>query len=215
MTQPSRKPLERILGNNEESVAFSLADRTMSFLNRTGLLSWLQLKHDFVPRAVQTSITNAQANTLTVVGTGVDTLVPPTTGTLPGPNSGYYQVTGFTLGPQSTNAGFTLVNDALVMPDSGYYLADGWLNFRHSSNSSTVAVIFGIEKASNPGVITFTPRPTALNVPNNSRLGLLSGGGPIPGVEPGDKITVWVASDNSGTITIPNASLRVWKHSDL
>lgn len=214
MTQPSRKPMSRILGTTIESVAFSLADRTMTFVDRVGLLSWLQLKHDFKPLACQTVITTDETNSYSVTGTGVDTLIPPVSGPVAGPNGGYYKTVGYTLSSESLAAGFTVVDDAIVFPESGYYLADGWLNFRHSSNSSTVSVIFGVEKANNPGTVFYSARPTAMNTPNNNRLGLLSGGGALGGVEPGDKLTIWIASDNTGTVIVPNASLRVWKHSD-
>lgn len=203
MTQPSRKPLDRILGNNEESVAFSLADRTMGFLNKAGLLSWLNLFFQFKPQACNINITNNETNTYVVTGTGTDQLVPPT---------GYVQIGGFSLGSGTSNHDFVLNNgNELVLPDDGYYDIDGWLNFRHSTNSSTAAVVFRFEDPQ--GGIVFSQRPTGENVPNNGRLGLITGGGSSQ-FTAGTKVTFWIASDNSGTITIPNSTVRVFKYAD-
>lgn len=205
MTEPSRKPLERILGHNEEAVAFSSSNRNASWLNKTGLLSWLNLFFQFKPQACNITVTNNETNTYTVTGTGTDQLVPPT---------GYVQIGNFSLTVGSTNHDFVLNSgNELVVPDAGYYDIDGWLNFRHSTNGSTVAAVFGFDFPSNPGVIVYSPRPTGLNVPNNGRLGIVSGGGSAQ-LEAGTKVSVWIASDNSGTVTIPNANLRIKKYTD-
>lgn len=205
MVDSSRKPMDRVLGNNEESVAFSLADRTMGFLNKSGLTSWLNLFFQFKPQATTISITNDESNSFAVTGTGTDQLVPPT---------GYIPLTGFTMASGSTGNDFVYTaQDELVVPDDGYYDIDGWMSFRHTVNNSTVAVIFGFEFASDPGNIVYSPRPTAMETPRNDRLGLLSGGGAAQ-LSTGDKITVWIASNNSGTVTCPNATLRIKKYTD-
>lgn len=205
MTAPSRKPLDRILGNNEESIAFSAANRAASWLNKTGLLTWLNLFFQFKPQSCNINITNNEANTYAVTGTGTDQLVPP---------AGYVQLGGFTLGAGNTGHDFVLnAGNELIVPDAGYYDIDGWLNFRHTTINSTAAAVFGFDFPSNPGVIVYSPRPTGENVPNNGRLGIVSGGGSSQ-LEAGTKLTVWVASDNTGTLTVPNATLRIKKYTD-
>lgn len=205
MSLPSRKPLDRILGNNTEALAFSNGSRLAAWLDKAGVLNWLNLYFQFKPQAINMNVTNDESNTYPVTGTGTDILLPPT---------GYVKISGFTIGSGSTGNDFVLENGSdLVVPDNGYYDVDGWMNFRHTSNNATVSAVFGVEKASNPGTIIYSPRPTAFNTPNGDRLGLLSGGGSLQ-LEAGDKLTVWVAADKTGTVICPNATLRIKKYTD-
>lgn len=144
----------------------------------------------------QMSVTNNESNTVSVTGTGTDTLVPPT---------GYVKITGFS--QEVAIGGVTVVNDEFVIPSDGWYQGDGWATFRHSQNNSTVALVFGITPSG--GSLVFSPRPTANKNPNLAELGNIAGGG-IFYATAGTTLGVYCASDNTGDVTIPNASLRLW-----
>lgn len=146
-------------------------------------------------RLSQFSITNNYANTYAVTGTGDDKLIPT--------DGGYVKLGGFS--EIFKGGGITLENDdEIVLPVDGVYRLDGWLNFRHSTNNSVSAVVFGITL---PGQSTvLSDRPTPESSPNGNRPHAIAGdgGGYFPA---GTKVSVWIASDTSGTLTVPNATL--------
>lgn len=202
----NRKPTTDLLGTDFEALSFSDGLYNVLWRTKQQVLDWLALFFNFKPQATNVTITKNELNTFSVTGTGDDTLDPD--------DGGYIQVTGFTLESGVANNDFTYSEpDGLVVPDDGYYDIDGWMNFRHTINNSTVGIVFGFEFAADPGTIVYSPRPTALNTPNGNRLGLVSGGGNAQ-LSAGDKVTVWIASDTTGTITCPNANLRIKKYND-
>lgn len=151
------------------------------------------------------AVTQDEANTIAVTGTGSDQLPPPaapvTAG--PGPFNGFYKVAGFSLERAKE---ITFASNELTLPSDGTYTVNiGWAAFRHSTNQSTVGFVLGIERA---GQIIFSQRPTSSKVPNGGDLENIAGGGTLDALA-GDKLSVWLASDNTGTVTVPNANLTV------
>jgi len=145
----------------------------------------------------QMSITNNQANTFAMTGTGIDTLVPPT---------GYSKITGFV--KEVGKGGFDVSASAFIIPEDGWYQADGWCSFRHSANNSTVAIVFGITPPGGP--LAYSPRPTPAKVPNVEDIGLIAGGGTFY-AKKGTLVDARAATNNTGTVTIPNATIRIWQ----
>lgn len=149
------------------------------------------------------AITQQPSNSVTLVGTGASALNPPETPqpTIGGSYAGYQKLPGFQLERAS---GFGLSDSGLVASVAGTYIVSvGWGTFEHSQNSSTVAFVLAIERA---GTLTFSQRPTGHRVANLGDPSNISGGGTLE-LEAGDVISVWLASDKSGTVTVPNANL--------
>lgn len=159
-------------------------------LIKRALKNWFDLQKTFG----QFVITNQPTNTVTVIGTGSDTLVPPT---------GYVPIPG--LVKDFAFNGLESVNGGIQISQPGYYRLDGWLSCKTTAGTAAIAVVFAITRN---GVTSYTPRPTPAEVPGANELGLVSGGGFFAGQE-GDVVTAHIASSNSGTITIPNANLRI------
>ncbi len=151
------------------------------------------------------AITQNEANTVTVAA-AVDDTLPPPVGAVPvgpGPFDGYVKVSGYTLERAKE---IVVSGDEMTMPNDGVYVANvGWATFRHSQNSATVGFAFAFERG---GELFFTQRPTTGRVPNIGDPGNVAGGGSFDAIE-GDKLSVWVASDKAGTVTIPNSNVTV------
>jgi len=148
-------------------------------------------------------ITQDETNTVTVVGTGSDLLYPPSAPVAAGsgPFDGFYKVGGFVLDIAKE---ITFANDTLTLHNDGVFSGYiGWANFRHTANGSTVGFVFGVERA---GQLIFSQRPTSAKAPNLGDLVNVSGGGVINGLA-NDILSLWVASDTDGTITIPNGNI--------
>ena len=195
-----RQPITSMYDPNGEGVATVNTDGSVDNKDYDTVKANLGLVNDYLPRISQTTINNDETNTYAVTGTGIDTLVPPT---------GYIKISGFSQSLVSGGITFDEINQEIILPVDGVYNAEGWLNFRHSANTATSSVVFGIEFPENPGVIAYSPRPTAQRNSSQNKLTLISGGGTLEATA-GTKLSVWIASDTSGTITVPNANLRVW-----
>lgn len=153
-------------------------------------------------------ITQDEDNPITVVGTGSDQLVPPSTPQDPdtGNFSGYEKVTSWVL---ERSEGVTFADGELTILTKGIYKASiGWGNFRHTQNNATVGFVFGIERG---GLISFSQRPTSSKVPNLGDIGNISGGGTFE-AEAGDKLSVWLASNISGDVKVINANVSIFIH---
>ena len=121
----------------------------------------------------------------------------------PGPFGGYYKVDAYVLdGPLKE---ISVIDATIVLPVDGIYTISEWVAFRHSANGATVGFALGIERA---GQILFGLRPISSSQANNNKLTLSSAGGTFSGVA-GDKLSVWVATDTAGTITVGNSGLAV------
>lgn len=145
-------------------------------------------------------------NTISVLAhpSGNDTMNPPAAPVVagPGPFGGYYKVTGFAqVGPIK---GFTFANDELIIPEDGVYvLPVAWANFRHSANNTTVSLLLGVER---DGMIIFSPRPVGNAQASQNKLSNTAGNGQSL-VKAGDKLSVWLASDAAGDVTVGNMNV--------
>ena len=154
------------------------------------------------------SDTNPQ-NTIAVVAHpgGTDVLNPPAS--LPSGSTsggGYYKVGGWAL--EGESKGFTFASDALITTNGGlFHIPVGWGGFRHSQNGATTAFVLGIDDGVS---VNFSPRPTSEKQANLNDLSNVSGGGQTR-LGAGNSLSVWVASDATGTITLGNANVTISK----
>lgn len=149
------------------------------------------------------AVTQDEANTYNLVGTGSDVLPPPSTAQPPvgGSYNGYTKVGGFVVERASN---LIVMNSEIEITRTGTYIVSvGWGTFRHSQNNSAVAFVLGIER---DGLVVFSQRPTGHRVANGSQISNVSGGGSLD-AQAGDRLSVWVATDVSGSITISNANV--------
>lgn len=146
------------------------------------------------------SVTTNEANTVTIgagQATASDTLLPITY------NTTYFEIPGFS-GNISNGVVYDAANGGLRVTAPGDYQASGWASVRHSANTSTVGIVFGVKRGGT--VIAVSPRPTPARIPNGGDLGLISGEG-LLNLQANDVIVPLVGSDNQGTVTINNATI--------
>ena len=149
---------------------------------------------------------------------GTDTMNPPSvpvlhTGQLE--DQGLYRVEMYE--PSLLKEGpFDAVNQRLLLPSSGAYeIPVGWGAFRHSANNATVAMYLGIiREVAGTEYLSFGPRPISVAQPNIGKIAMPSGGGTHDGVA-GDILTVWIAADTTGTVTIGNGNVSLKMMEDL
>lgn len=121
---------------------------------------------------------------------------------------GFYKVTGWELDAEVN--GFSLSGNDLICEsnEGGLYLIPvGWGDFRHSANNATATFVLGIEGDTH---ITFSQRPTGNKHPNLEDIRNISGGGKVR-LYPNQKLSVWVAVDVAGNLTLGNANVSVLK----
>ena len=150
-------------------------------------------------------ISGGQSHTFALTASADPALVPPSTPQPvgPGPYDGWVQVTGFA---QTIAKGITVENSSFIVNNDGVWdLSSAWFTFQHSQNSSTVAYagVFEIE-----GQLFFDPVTIAGRLPNNNTPLTLTGGGIIP-IPAGASFSVWMATDTTGTVTVPSAALSL------
>lgn len=159
---------------------------------------------------------NPTDNEVVPITTANPTLTPPT---------GFVLEAGYAIEDiQDRNNHFTIVNGELQLQNlsagSDYYIiGDGFLSASHSANNSTVGLVFGFTRS---GSTTLTPRVVVAKFPNQGDIGTLSGGGMIGDdgsqfyLQNGDKVGVYIGSDNTGTVNIDasNLHLTLYKHVD-
>lgn len=161
----------------------------------------------------QRDTTDPSPNIIAVTAhpSGTDVLNPPSAPVTagPGPFGGYHKVSAFLA--EGSSSEITVASAEFTIPNDGVYIVPvGWAGFRHSVNNSTVGFVIGIERA---GQIIFSQRPTSSKQPNGGDLENVSGGGQVTAVA-GDKLSAWVASDNTGDITIGNSNFTIWMVED-
>ena len=151
----------------------------------------------------QRDTNDGSPNTIAVVAhpSGNSTLNPlsaPVAGASnDGPFGGYYKISAFIA--EGSIKEFTIANAEFTVPNDGVYIVPiGWAGFRHSANGSTIGFVIGIERA---GQMIFSQRPTSSKQPNLGDIENVSGGGQVTALK-GDKLSAWVASDTTVTITI-------------
>ena len=139
---------------------------------------------------------------------GDDTMNPPASPVAvgPGPFGGYYFVDGMI--PREPISGVVVAGGKIeILTPGDYVLPGGWATFRHSSNGATTTFALAIERGSQ---LIFSQTPIANSQANNNKPSTTSGSG-IFSVLAGDKISVWVATDTTGTVTIGNAEIPLQK----
>ena len=146
---------------------------------------------------VQGTITNQISNSVTCVGTGNDTLVPPT---------GYVAIPGFVEDLKSGE--MSVASGAFVCGLDGVFEAFGWASLKSDTANVTVSIVFGVERA---GVVTYSPRPTPVTLAQAGKLATITGGGRLK-LRVGDKVRPYIASSGNAVITVPNANMALsWK----
>lgn len=153
------------------------------------------------------TLTQAITNDYAVTGTGNVELPPPATPqpATGGAYNGYVRVGNFDVGVFKK---MTLSADGFVMDVPGRYkVSPAWGSLHHTANSSVVAFVFGVKSAAD-GLIRFSQRPTPARLPNVTDPGNVSGGGVVD-CAVGDELSLWLASNNTGTVTLENANILV------
>lgn len=160
----------------------------------------------FYKAYITIAITTDETNTFLVTGTGSDILTPPVGAQAVGSSSynGYVKVSGFST-ERAVNLSLEDDDDIVISADGVYEASVAWATFRHTSANSTVGFILGIER---DGFYYFSQRPTSGEVPASDDLGNIAGGGTFDALQ-GDKISLWVAANNSGTVYVPNANITI------
>lgn len=138
-----------------------------------------------------------------VVGTADPFLAPLTTpvpvGTLD--LAGYTRIDYF-VDEESTGVDFA--DNSLVITQAGTYNSfAAHALFSHSVNSSRVSLVLAVERG---GYLVFSQRPVVAEAPNNGVPVNLAGGGSFT-AEVGDKLSMWVASSKTGTVTVISADI--------
>lgn len=160
---------------------------------------------------INTVVTNGNIN-ISVTGNLDPLFTPPQGGQNigAGTNVGdWYKVVGWQAG---TSFGLTvdIANGEIVVPalGGGVYIGDGWANFSHSANNTSVAFLLGVRKQSD-GLVYFSQRPTQNKLPNTNTPGIISGGG-FSTLEEGDRLSVWVSCTNPDpSFNVHDANFRL------
>jgi hypothetical protein len=158
---------------------------------------------------------DASPYNLTMVAhpSGTDNLVPPAA-PVPAGSTGvtvnnYVHVDGLISTGDCQN--FNVVNgEAEALIGGVFAIPSGWGTFRHSLNNATVAYCAVIERA---GQLIFSPRFASTLQATLGRNTNLTSGGQIT-LEKGDKFSIWVASDLSGTLNIGAAIVSIVRIGD-
>ena len=146
------------------------------------------------------------ANQIAVLShpSGTDVLNPPSSPV------GYYKLTGYVA--EAPLKEVIVVNGELIVPVHALYKSTAaWAGFRHTANNVTVAFVFGLEQG---GQIFFSQRPTTGYQAAVGVLTNIAGGGKLEALA-GAKVSVWVASNKSGTLTLGNSNISIEMIEDL
>lgn len=159
------------------------------------------LDHPFLSITITQDLTNSY----TMVGTGDDNLWPPSTPQplTGGVYNGYQKVTNFQV---NDSIRMTLENNEdVIINEQGRYDFMGSLSMRHSANNSVSAFVFAIEV---DGFYIFNGRPVKAKLPNGDDPANLSGGGVLK-AQKGWKVSLWCASDKSGTLMVDTSEITI------
>ena len=147
------------------------------------------------------------AITISITGTGTDDLYPPdnpqpTTG---GDYEGYVKVTGLSL--ISEKGGLSVASSEVTAGIAGdYYTSHAYLDASSALNTNNIGFTLAIERSGN---LNFQQRAIGSRGFNGDNRTNISGGGFLPNLLVGDKISVWVASSATTTVTIHDANLGI------
>jgi hypothetical protein len=141
---------------------------------------------------------------IALTGTSDSFLPPPTTAQPPtgGSYNGYVEVTG--LVQIAASGELSVSGGAFVVGTNGggdYRTPHAWVDMSANQTATTVGFVFGIKKASD-GLVYYSQRVTGSRMAAQDDRTNTSGGGFVVGLESGDELSMWVASDNTATITI-------------
>ena len=147
------------------------------------------------------------AITISITGTGTDDLYPPdnpqpTTG---GDYEGYVKVTGLSV--ISEKGGLSVANSEVTVGIAGdYYTSHAYLDASSAVNTNNIGFTLAVERSGN---LIFQQRAIGSRGFNGDNRTNISGGGFLPGALVGDKISVWVASSATTTVTVHDANLGI------
>ena len=147
------------------------------------------------------------AITISVTGTGTDDLYPPdnpqpTTG---GDYEGYVKITDLSL--ISEKGGLSIANSEVTIGIAGdYYTSHAYLDASSAQNTNNIGFTIAVERSGN---LIFQQRAIGSRGFNGDNRTNISGGGFLPNLLVGDKISVWVASADTTTVTVHDANLGI------
>ena len=143
---------------------------------------------------------------ISITGTGSEDLYPPdnpqpTTG---GDYNGFVKVTG--LQKISEKGGLSVANSEITVAIAGdYYTTHAYLDLSTDINGNSVGFIFAVERSGN---YTFGERTIGSKIFNSgTNRNNIAGGGFLPELLVGDKVSVWVASEKTTTLNIFDANV--------
>tara|TARA_R110002167_G_scaffold89964_3_gene242651 strand:- start:2064 stop:2750 length:687 start_codon:yes stop_codon:yes gene_type:complete len=145
------------------------------------------------------------AVTISITGTGTDDLYPPdnpqpTTG---GDYEGYVKITGLSV--ISEKGGLSVANSEVTVGIAGdYYTSHAYLDASSAVNTNNIGFTIAVERSGN---LNFQQRAIGSRGFNGDNRTNISGGGFLPALLVGDKLSVWVASSATTTVTIHDANL--------
>ena len=147
------------------------------------------------------------AITISVTGTGTDDLYPPdnpqpTTG---GDYEGYVKITDLSL--ISEKGGLSVASSEVTVGIAGdYYTSHAYLDASSAQNTNNIGFTIAVERSGN---LIFQQRAIGSRGFNGDNRTNISGGGFLPNLLVGDKISVWVASADTTTVTVHDANLGI------
>lgn len=155
-----------------------------------------------------TVITNGVMYVTNLIGTGDSTLPPPIDGqpATGGDYRGYRKVPFSFI---KEDGELTVVGGEIIVGAGGagdYNTPHAWIDMSASTNATVVGYIFAIEKASD-GLLYFSDRVVSQRASAQNLVTNISGGGFVSGLEPGDKVSTWVASSITTNVTIYDANI--------
>lgn len=102
------------------------------------------------------------------------------------------------------DSGIGFDGEGLEVSLDGTYYFSGWASIRHSANTATVGILFGLKR--DGVIIGTTASAVPSRMPNTGDIGQISGGG-IVTLQAGDVIIPLVGSDKLGTVTVENITV--------
>lgn len=154
---------------------------------------------------------SSPAGDISVTGTGSTDLWPPSAPQpITGGNYEGYVKVGDLINNDSEEMTLSGGEDVDII-SSGRYRVDGFATFAHSLNGSVVAFVFAVDIG---GSYVFSPRPVKHRVPNGGEAANMAGEGIISAAA-GYQTSLWVASNNSGSISIDTLSIIIQKFAEL
>tara|TARA_R110000824_G_scaffold111136_3_gene259451 strand:- start:3242 stop:3928 length:687 start_codon:yes stop_codon:yes gene_type:complete len=147
------------------------------------------------------------AITISITGTGTDDLYPPDNPqpTSGGDYEGYVKITGLNL--ISEKGGLSVASSEVTIGIAGdYYTSHAYLDASSAVNTNNIGFTIAVERSGN---LNFQQRAIGSRGFNGDNRTNISGGGFLPALLVGDKLSVWVASSATTTVTVHDANLGI------